>query len=174
MKMQKIISEKNNVLLDILHNTALRNVSRWEEAILPFFPYRIEHKYSHVKFNILFFKKLKINDFCMIKKNDRIAEKNYIWRTLWMQRIHLYHCEWVKGRLSWVLGGEFHSPTMFLYILHAHCSYCPIYKSESHDSLFRNAHGKHRLMFYSHMVNLCILYLWSLLIRITSSSFLPD
>ena len=35
-----------------------------------------------------------------------------------------------------------------------------IYKSESRGSLFRNAEPKHRLRFQSHMVHLCILYLW--------------
>ena len=38
----------------------------------------------------------------------------------------------------------------------------PIYKSESRDLLFRNAQAKHKLIFQSHMVHLCILYPWPL------------
>ena len=34
-----------------------------------------------------------------------------------------------------------------------------IHKSESRDSLFRNAQAKKRLMFHSHIVHQCILYL---------------
>ena len=52
--------------------------------------------------------------------------------------------------------GKFQCPSV---LVKDHAQVSCLYKSESRDSLFQNAQAKHRLMFYSYMIHLCILYL---------------